>query len=80
MWNAVFQALSGVLKENELIVRAGNASFLRDKSLTDRYSAGKSAAPAPEPFEKNRQFDYVSSITEEIEQLERQLEYYRKQI
>ena len=70
IYDAVFQALSGVLKENELIVRAGNASFLRDKSPAERYSAGKPAAHAPEPFEKNRQFDYVSSITEEIRKAE----------
>ena len=70
IYDAVFQALSGVLKENELIVRAGNASFLRDKSPADRYTAGKPAASAPEPFEKKRQFDYVSSITEEIRKAE----------
>ena len=69
-YDAVFQAVSGALKQNELIVNAGNAFFLKDKPVSSRYAAGKQTAP--EPFEKSRKFNYVSSITEEIRKAEEQ--------
>ena len=61
VYDAVYDTLTRVLHDAELIVDAGNAFFLKDKKQ-DRLAAGR----APEAFEKNRQYDYVSSITEEI--------------
>ena len=61
IYDAVYDTLTRVLHDAELIVDAGNAFFLKDKKQ-DRLAAGR----APEAFEKNRQYDYVSSITEEI--------------
>ena len=63
IYDAVYNALTKVLHDAELIVNAGNAYFLKDK----KQGAGSaSVRKAPEAFERNRQYDYVSSISEEI--------------
>lgn len=62
VYDAVYTVLSGLLHDAELIVNAGNAYFLSGKKPADDAKRSK----APEPFETNRRFDYVSSISEEI--------------
>ena len=62
IYDAVYDVLTRVLHDAELIVDAGNAYFLKDKKQNTASVAGR----APEAFERNRQYDYVSSITEEI--------------
>lgn len=62
VYDAVYNALSRLLHDTELIVNAGNAYFLNRKQT----ASDKKKEKAPEPFETNRRFDYVSSISEEI--------------
>ncbi len=62
IYDAVYDVLTKVLHDAELIVDAGNAYFLKDKKQSQTSASGR----APEAFERNRQYDYVSSISEEI--------------
>ena len=64
VYDAVYNVLTKVLHEAELIVDAGKAHFLREDSRKSAQSIAK--ANAPEAFETKRQYDYVSSIGEEI--------------
>lgn len=62
VYDAVYNTLSGLLHDAELVVNAGNAFFLNKKQT----ASDKKKEKAPEAFETNRRFDYVSSISEEI--------------
>ena len=72
IYDAVYDVLTKVLHDAELIVDAGNAYFLKDKKQSTASAGGR----APEAFERNRQYDYVSSITEEIAKNSRKDETY----
>ncbi len=72
IYDAVYDTLTKVLHDAELIVDAGNAYFLKDKKRESSVPSGR----APEAFEKNRQYDYVSSISEEIAKNSRKDEAY----
>ena len=66
IYDAVYTCLREVLHNAELVVNAGNAYFLNNKPERSAESVKK----APEPFEQKRKFEYVSSITEEIDKAE----------